>query len=202
MDYELLKKNLIKRGFTPGFFENIEDANNFILSLIPIEDSIGFGGSVTVKECGIAEKLKERGNLLFYREFCNNSIEKEEVLVKSHTADWYMCSTNALSITGELINIDGRANRVAEMLYGPTNIIVICGINKIVSGISEGVERIRNISAPKNCIRLKKNTPCAHTGKCSYCNSPDTICKATVIQHHPTTGKNVYIIIVNQNLGY
>ncbi|MBO5304822.1 MAG: LUD domain-containing protein, partial [Clostridia bacterium] len=82
------------------------------------------------------------------------------------------------------------------------NVIVICGVNKIVEDISEGIDRTRNVASPPNCVRLNKKTPCAVTGKCSHCNSPDTICKATVIQHHPTTNSNVKIILINKNLGY
>lgn len=202
MDCDLVIKNLKKRGFSPAYFESVDEAVNGIFDLIPTNSTIGFGGSTTVKEIGLAEKLKDRGNVVFYRGFCDTIEEKENALVKMHTADWFICSTNALCVSGDLVNIDGRANRVAEMLYGPKNILIICGTNKIVDSIEDGIERTRNVAAPKNCVKLNKKTPCSVTGICSHCNSPDTICKATVIQHHPTTGKNVYIIIVNQNLGY
>ena len=119
-----------------------------------------------------------------------------------HVADWYITSTNALSVSGDLINIDGRANRVAAMLNGPKNILVICGINKIVKSIDEGIQRVRDVASPLNCRRLNKKTPCVVTGKCTHCNSPDTICNATVIQHHPTIGSNVYIVLINKNLGF
>ena len=88
------------------------------------------------------------------------------------------------------------------MIYGPKNVVIVAGVNKIVSDIEEGIDRVRNVAAPKNCVKLNKNTPCAKSGKCSYCDFPETICRTTVIQHHPSFGQSVYIIIVNQNLGF
>lgn len=197
-----LKKNFTDRGFKFSFHENCDDAINYILSLIPSDSSIGFGGSVSVKESGLLDALINSNKYrLLHRDLCKNS-NHEELYKQMHNADWYITSTNALCETGDMVNIDGRANRVAAMLNGPKNIIVFCGINKIVPDIVKGIERTRNIASPPNCIRLNKKTPCAVTGHCSYCNSPDTICKATVIQHHPTTDSTVHIILVNKNLGY
>jgi hypothetical protein len=201
MDRELLLKNLAKRGFETNYFENIENANEYILNLIPSNASIGFGGSETVKEIGIIDKLIERGNNVMHRDYCDPS-KKDELLKEMHSADWYMCSTNALCVSGDLVNIDGRANRVTDMMYGPENVLIVCGTNKIVNNIQDGIDRTRNIAAPINCVKLNKKTPCAITGKCSYCNSPDTICKATVILHHPTSGKKVFIVIVDKKLGF
>ncbi len=195
-----LLNTLKLRGFSPYYVETADDAKTLISQLIPEGASIGFGGSQTVMEIDLLPYLKERGYTLYHRSMPEYTAE--EVYQNNHTADWFVCSTNALSRTGDLINIDGRANRVAEMLFGPQNVLVICGVNKIVNTIDEGIDRTRNVAAPPNTVRLNKKTPCAVTGKCMHCNSPDTICRATVIQHHPTTGKNVHIIIINQNLGY
>lgn len=202
VDIDILEKNLIKRGFNFNFFETIEEGIEFVLSLVPSGKSIGFGGSVSVKESGLLDSLvKSNKYTLWHRELCPD-VPQEEIYDKMHAADWYICSTNALCKSGDLVNIDGRANRVASMLNGPKNVIVFCGVNKIVENVQDGIDRTRNVASPPNCVRLGKKTPCATTGKCSYCNSPDTICKATVIQHHPTTGSTVYIVLINQNLGY
>ena len=202
VDIDILEKNLIKRGFNFNFFETIEEGIEFVLSLVPSGKSIGFGGSVSVKESGLLDALiKSEKYTLWHRELCPN-VAINEIYRKMHGSDWYICSTNALCKSGDLVNIDGRANRVASMLDGPQNVIVFCGVNKIVDTIQDGIDRTRNVASPPNCVRLGKKTPCAVTGKCSYCNSPDTICKATVIQHHPTTGSTVYIVLINQNLGY
>jgi L-lactate utilization protein LutB len=200
MQYSKLLENLRKRGFAPYFASSREEGKNMVLELIPKGASIGFGGSVTVEEIGLLDAMKNDYKLL-HRSFYDAS-EHQALYQKMHLADWYIASANALAESGDIINIDGRGNRVAETLYGPQNILLICGTNKIVKNIDEGIERTRNVAAPKNTMRLQKNTPCAYTGKCSYCLSPDTICKATVIHHHPTTGKNFYIVIIDESLGY
>ncbi len=198
---ELLEKNLIKHGFDFHYFETCSDAIEYILHMIPEGVSIGFGGSVSVKESGLLNALQQKKYNLFHREL-RPDIPYDKIYKIMHNCDWFVTSTNALTETGELVNIDGRGNRVAAMIDGPSEVLVFCGVNKIVPDIMAGIERTRNVATPKNCIRLNKKTPCAVTGKCEHCNSPDTICKTTVIMHHPTTGSNVHIILVNQDLGY
>lgn len=199
MEIESLKLNFTKRGFSFDYCETVDDALKLISKLIPVGATVGFGGSVTVKEIGLLNNLD--GRILLHRDVVTD-IPSETLMQKMHTADWYVSSANALAKTGDVINIDGRGNRVGEIVNGPKNILIVCGVNKIVEDISEGIDRTRNVASPPNCVRLNKKTPCAVTGKCSHCNSPDTICKATVILHHPTTGKNVHIVVINKNLGY
>lgn len=197
----VLQKNFIKRGFEFEYFEDCTQAIDYVINLIPPKSSIGFGGSVTVTESGLLDALNKNDYVLWHRNL-HPELSHDEIFNYMYNSDWYITSTNALCETGDLVNIDGRGNRVSAMLNGPKNLIVICGINKIVPDINAGIERTRNVASPKNCVRLNKKTPCAITGKCSYCNSPDTICKATVIHHHPTTGTKVKIILINKNLGY
>lgn len=201
MEINEVKSNFIKRGFNFEYFEDCESAVKFVTELIPKKSAIGFGGSNSVVESGLLDALVNDDYNLLHRDICLD-IDKDVLMQKMHLADWYICSSNAVSVTGELINIDGRGNRVGEVLNGPKNIVFICGVNKLVDSISEGIDRVRNIASPPICVRLKKKTPCAVTGICSYCNSPDTICKATVILHHPTTGRNIHIIMINKNLGF
>jgi L-lactate utilization protein LutB len=200
MRYNELLDNLKKRGFHPYFDSSREEGIKIIREIIPKRSSIGFGGSVTVDELDLVDIMKDEYKLL-HRSLYDKS-KHEDLYWEMARADWYITSTNAIAQTGELINIDGRANRVAAMLYGPKNILVVCGVNKIVKDINEGIDRVRNVAAPLNTKRLAKNTPCAITGKCGNCLSPDTICKATVIHHHPTTGKNFYIVLIDEKLGY
>ncbi len=199
MNIDNLKNNFSKRGFSFDYFETVEDALDFIKELIPMGASIGFGGSMTVKEIGLLNALE--GRKLLHRDLVTD-VPPETLMLQMHTADWYVSSANALAETGDVINIDGRGNRVGEIVNGPKNILIIAGVNKVVADISEGIDRTRNVASPPNCVRLNKKTPCAVTGKCANCNSPDTICRTTVILHHPTTGKNVHIILINKNLGY
>ena len=199
MDIQKIAKNFASRGFLFNYFETVEEANEYIASLIPENATVGFGGSVTVKEMNLTDAVK--GRTLLHRDLVKD-VEPAILMDKMHYADWYVSSANALCVTGDIVNIDGRGNRVGEIVNGPKNILIVCGVNKITEDIASGIERTRNVASPPNCVRLNKKTPCAVTGKCSYCNSPDTICRATVILHHPTTGKQVHIVLVNKKLGY
>ena len=201
-DLSVLEKNLRKRGFNFAFFDDEKDAISYILQLIPEKSSIGFGGSQTVTETGLLTSLLSANQYdILHRDVCKYD-NIEDLFLKMHSADWYITSTNAICQTGDMVNIDGRANRVAAMLNGPHNVIVICGINKLVPDIEAGIERVRNVASPANCRRLHRNTPCAYTGKCEHCNSPETICNATVIQHHPTSGSNVHVVMINKYFGF
>ena len=198
---DIIKRNFEKRGFAFSFFENRNQAIEYVLSLIPEGSSIGFGGSITVTECGLLDEMKEKKYNLFHRAI-RTDIPQNEIYKKMYDCDWYVSSANALTETGEIVNIDGRGNRVSAILDGPKKVVFICGINKIVATVEDGISRTRNVASPKNCVRLNKKTPCAVTGKCENCNSPDTICKATVILHHPTTGTDMYVVVINESLGY
>ena len=199
MDFERIKKNYILRGYDFSFCQTVEEAVSLIQSLIPKGASIGFGGSETVKEMGLLSTLPDR--TLLHRDLFPPE-EKQAILQKMHDADWYVSSANAMTEEGDIVNIDGRGNRVGEIVNGPKRILIVAGTNKLVSDVAEGIERARNVASPKNCRRLKKDTPCAKLDKCCHCNSKDTICNATVILHHPMSGSQVHVVLINKNLGY
>jgi hypothetical protein len=117
-------------------------------------------------------------------------------------ADFFLMSSNAITIDGELVNIDGRANRVSLLCWGPQNVIVIAGMNKIASDVESAVQRVRDAAAPPNTVRLNKNTPCAQTGRCGNCYSPDCICSQIVITRRSSTPKRIKVILVGEELGY
>ena len=117
-------------------------------------------------------------------------------------ADYFLMSTNAITLDGELINIDGRGNRVAFLCYGPENVLIFAGMNKIVSNIEEGISRTRNIAASPNAIRLNKNTPCGITGKCEDCYSPDCMCGQYVITRRSGIPNRIKVILIGEELGY
>ena len=199
MDIERIKKNYLLRGYDFFFFQTVEDAVSFIQTLIPKNVSIGFGGSETVKEIKLLNNLPER--TLLHRDLFSIE-EKQTVLRKMHDADWYVSSANAMTESGDIVNIDGRGNRVGEIVNGPKNVLIVAGTNKLVKDVAEGIERTRNVASPKNCRRLNKDTPCAKLDKCCHCNTKDTICNATVILHHPMSGTKVYVVMIDQDLGY
>ena len=197
---ERVLESLRKRGFKPFFAQNADEVAGIISGNIPEGSAIGFGGSMTCEALHIPQRLKALG----YE--CNHTLTSElpwETLCKNNRfVDDYITSTNALTEDGQLVNTDGRSNRVSAMCYGPKKLFVVAGKNKVCKDLNAAFERIEKIAAPLNAKRLNKKTPCAATGSCSKCLSKDTICKATLILHHPTSTMEVFVIIVNQELGY
>lgn len=202
MDINLLCGNLKAKGFIPSYFESEKEAIDYAMSLIDSNQTVGSGGSMTIKSLGLLNKLKERGNIIYHTDFFPND-DRKELYRKAGEADFYLSSANAITQGGDIVNIDGTANRVSALIYGCKNVMYLVGINKICADLDSAIDRVRNVASPLNTKRLNKKTPCAITGKCSYCNSPDCICNTTVISHHPTTKQeNVYVIIINKELGY
>ena len=129
--------------------------------------------------------------------------KRESIYKLAGSADWYVSSTNALSEEGDFVNIDGTANRIAALAFGVKNILYVLGTNKIAPDLASAIDRARNVAAPPNAVRCNKNTPCATSGQCCYCDSEDCICNATLISHHPTKyQENVYVVIIDEILGY
>lgn len=193
MDLNALAKKLAARGFIPVVLANAEQAADEILRLIPTDETVGTGGSVTLAQLGIKEKLAERGNLFFDRSAYQSAAH----------ADWFLSSANALTESGEIVNIDGSGNRVASLIFGVPNVIYAVGKNKIVKDFDAAVDRIRNYTCHLNAVRLGKTTPCAITGKCGNCSGKECMCNVTSIMHHPTRyQEKVYVLLIDEELGY
>lgn len=193
MIFDDLAKKLKARGFIPVICGSGEEAAEKILSIIPVTDSVGKGGSVTLSQIGIVDKLTERGNTFFDR----------SSYVEAAGAKWFLSSCNAMTESGDMVNIDGSANRVSSLIFGVPNIIYVVGKNKIVKDLDAAIDRIRNYTCHLNAVRLKKSTPCAITGKCAYCTGKECMCNVTTIVHHPTRyQENVYVLLVDEELGY
>lgn len=197
-------ENLVKNGFKASYFEKSETAIKYIESIAENYNKIGFGGSMTVlQSLKLDELLKGKG-----KEILNHNIgslsaeEKLEIRKKQLTCDLFVTSTNALTKDGKLINTDGVGNRVSAMIFGPKKVLVIAGVNKIVKDVDAGLKRIKEIAAPMNSKRLNMNTPCAVTGVCSDCNSPQRICRVTTIIERKPNFSDIEIIIIGENLGY
>lgn len=202
MEIQHLIDSLARKGFKPKYFDSQKDAVDFVLDLIPTNASIGIGGSMTIKQLGLDNKLFERGNVVYSHSLVAEE-QRDKVYQLAASADWYLSSTNALSESGDLVNIDGAANRISSLAFGVKNILYVLGVNKIAPDVQSAIDRVRNVAAPPNAKRLNKNTPCAKVGKCCLCNSPDCICNATLITHHPTRyQENVYVVIIGESLGY
>jgi hypothetical protein len=194
---------LSRRDFDAAYFTDIEQTNNELLNVIPAKASVGIGGSVTVRDLGIIDELEKRGNKVIHH--WKKDIPKEknrEVRKAEGIAEYYLTSANALTKEGDIINIDGIGNRVAHMIYGPDNVIIIAGYNKIVTDIDEGILRSREVAAVMNAHRLGLKTPCAPTGKCVDCNAPTRICRVTTIIQYRPWQTNIRVMLVNEHLGF
>ena len=199
--------NTVLKGFEKRFMEgyycdSVEEAKALALSLVPAGSSASFGGSVTLGETGILEALRTREDITLYdRDTANGPDEIKKIMHEALSCDYYFMSSNAITTDGELVNIDGNGNRVAALIYGPENVIIIAGMNKIVRNVEEGINRTRNIAAPPNCIRLNKNTPCAANGVCGNCLK-ETICDQIVITRASRVPNRIKVIIIGEELGF
>ena len=179
-----------------------EAAKAKVLELIgPNKKVVTYGGSVSLDEVGLKEAVEEAGHDLLRREKYVTPEEKRECFAKQTLADVFMMSTNAITLDGELVNIDGSGNRVACLSFGPTEVIVVAGMNKVVSNVEEGIARSRNFAAPPNTVRLGCDTPCAKIGQCGNCLN-DTICCQIVVTRASRVPGRIKVILVGEELGY
>lgn len=195
-------KNLNKRGMDGFFFEDSASCVQTILKLMEDGSSVSWGGSESIKECGLMDAIGSGRYTLIDRTLAKSYEESRQLFARSVLADYYLMSTNAITLEGELINIDGNGNRIACLVQGPRYVIIVAGMNKLVSDVSSGYKRVKDIASPANTQRLSKNTPCFHTGKCGDCLSPDCICSHTVITRRSGIPGRIKIFFVAEELGY
>ncbi|MEI3162356.1 MAG: lactate utilization protein [Lachnospirales bacterium] len=195
-------EGLEKRNMQGFYAENKEEAVKIALSLIPEGSVVSWGGSATLQETGLINTLKNNNYQCLDRNDAESREEKEEIAHKALNADYYLMSTNAMTIDGQLINIDGNGNRVAALIYGPKNVIIVTGINKICDTYDSALSRARNKASIPNVIRFDCNTPCKKTGKCMDCLSPETVCCQFVHTRFSRIKDRIKVIIVGENLGF
>ena len=193
-----LENILTRNGFKVKTFNKIEEAKAELLSEIKSNETIGIGGSMTIDKMDIYDDLKARAGEVYW----HWRKDVSDATVKARNADTYITSTNALTMDGKLVNMDGNGNRVSAMIYGHNDVYIVVGKNKISMNYEEARERIRNIAAPMNAKRLNLDTPCVHTGKCSDCDSPQRICRTEVIIHKNPSTTNINIYLIDEELGY
>ncbi|NLY71163.1 MAG: LUD domain-containing protein [Clostridiales bacterium] len=194
--------NLKNNGFDVQYFETKEEVRKALLEEIPADSSVGFGGSITVKDLNIYEDLKERGNKVYWHWKAGENESRKEILKNAANADIFISSTNAITESGRLVNIDATCNRITGIIYGHEKVFIVAGTNKIARNSEEALIRIKTIVAPRNAKRLGVDTPCVETGKCMNCNSPERICRATLIIDKQPWGNPITIFLVNEELGY
>ena len=195
-------KNMAKKNLEGYYCATSAEAVEKALSLMPEGSSVTWGGSMTLTECGLMDALEGKGYELINRDEAKTPEEARVMYAKQVMADYYLMSSNAITIDGELVNIDGRANRVSCLCWGPQNVIIIAGMNKVAPDVKSALQRVRDFAAPPNTVRLNKNTPCSQTGRCGDCYSPDCICSQVVITRRSNTPNRIKVILVGEELGY
>ncbi len=194
---------LNRHRFEAYYCENREAALEKALELIPEGSSVCWGGSATMEETGIIEKLKSGNYKLLDRSKAKSREEALNISRQAFTADYFIMSSNAISADGQLVNIDGTGNRAAALIFGPKNVIVIAGINKIAADLDAAIARARNIAAPMNIQRFGlEKAPCITTGICHDCYAEDCICANIVITRISKPAGKIKVIIAGENLGF
>ena len=198
-DFSRVKQNLEARGFRVSVFATAAEAADYLDSAID-NTSVGFGGSVTLEQMGLYERLERHDRVNWH---WRPTVDGADARQAAMTAEHYITSVNGLAETGELINIDGTGNRMASTLYGHKKVWFVVGRNKLAPTYEEALWRARNIAAPKNAQRLGRKTPCAvKADHCYDCKSPERICRGLVVLWEAIGSMEMEVVLVDEALGY
>lgn len=197
-----LIKNLARRQMEGFYCPDKESAVKKALELMPEGASVAWGGSMTLAETGLLSAVKAGPYQVIDRDSAKTPEERRALYGQICCADFFLMSTNAITLEGELVNVDGTANRVAFLCFGPQEVIILAGMNKLVKDVAAGYDRARNMAAPPNTLRLNRKTPCAATGRCGDCQSPESICCQTVITRRSSIPGRIKVILIGEELGF
>ncbi len=196
---EKVIKGLASRNMSGYYAASCEDALKTALSLIRKGESVTMGGCMSAREIGLVDALKNGDYRLIDRDAY---ADKRAAMLAAYDADVFLASANAMTEDGVLVNIDGNANRVSAIAQGPKKVILIVGMNKVCNDVDGAMKRARNVAAPTNAQRFGLSTPCARTGACMNCKSPDTICCQFLITRYSRHAGRIHVILVNDFLGF
>ena len=199
---EKVIKGLQSRNMEGFYAESKEEALAKALELIPEGSSISWGGSVSIAEIGLKDAVCQGNYTVYNRDKAVNAEERDAIEQQATQCDFFLCSSNAVTEDGVLINIDGHANRVSAIAHGPKNVLMIVGMNKVVRDVDSAISRARNEAAPINAQRFNLSTPCCKTGACFDCKSPDSICSQILITRRSMEPGRIKVILVNDALGF
>lgn len=197
-----LIENFKLRNIQVSYFNTLEEVKEDILNAIPVECSIGIGHSATLQTMRITEILTGRGNHVYDKELAENREECKVIKKKALTADWYITGSNAVSIDGRIVNVDHSGNRVAAISYGPDNVIIVVGKNKIVETIDDAIKRVKNTASPLNAKRAGYNPPCVMLNKCVDCTSKERVCNSLSVIEGQADKNRMRLFIVNEDYGF
>jgi len=201
-EFEQINNNFSKRNIEAYYFKNLDEVKEKILSTIPKDNTVGFGNSGTLKQMDISNELFKRGNIVYNKTLAQSKKETVRLKKKALLSDWYLTGTNAISTEGHIVNIDHSGNRVAAMLYGPDNVIIVIGKNKVEESLEEAINRAKNTAAPLNAKRAGYNPPCVELNECIDCNSKERVCNSLVIIEGQAKKNRIKLYIIDQELGF
>ena len=203
---ELLAQKVIKglesRNMTGYYAATKEDALKIALDIIPKGATVTMGGAMSAREIGLVDAVKTDEYHFIERENAKTAEEKRAAMLEGYDADYFLCGANAITEDGVMVNIDGNSNRVSFICQGPKHVLCIVGMNKVCVDVDAAMKRARNVAAPINAQRFGLNTPCAKTGSCMNCKSPDTICCQFLITRYSRHTDRIHVILVNEDLGF
>ena len=195
-------KGLESRNMKGYYAENKDEALKIALELIPEQSSISMGGAMSAREIGLVDAVKNGNYNFIEREGLTDEASKRAATLAAYDSDYFLASANAMTEDGVIVNIDGNSNRVSMIAHGPKHVIFIVGMNKICDDVDGAMKRARNVAAPINAQRFGLSTPCAKTGSCMNCKSPDTICCQFLITRYSRHTDRIHVILVNDTLGF
>lgn len=196
---EALKKNF----FDAVYFDTKEEAAEFIMKHVKPGCRVGFGGSKTIKDMGIQDKVKDAGGIVL--DHNNPSLtpqEKLKIQKEELTCNLFLCSTNAVTLDGELVNIDGVGNRVGAMTFGPDKAIIVAGVNKICKNEDDAFMRLQMVAAPINVKRFNLSNPCSTTGSCMDCQAKTRVCRVYSMLKRKPMASDITVVIIGENAGF
>lgn len=199
---QILVKNLKSRHFDAFYCSDIDSALKKALELIPQNASVSWGGSETASQIGLITALQNGGYRTIDRSKGATPEERTQLMKQGMLADVFITGANAVSLDGQMVNIDGTGNRVAPIVYGPDSILVIAGMNKVEDSIEEAVRRARTVAAPMNKQRFDNETPCGITGVCADCKAEGCICNQILITRHCRPAGRIKFILIGEDLGF
>ena len=199
---EILVKNLQSRHFDAYYCATKEEALSKALDLIPKDATVGWGGAYSAMQIGLMDALNKGPYRTIDRDKCKTQEEKQQAAKDCFSADVFLTGANALSLDGQMVNIDGNGNRIGAVIYGPTSVLVIAGMNKVEENLDAAIRRARTVEAPINEQRFLGNTPCAVTGVCADCKSENCICNHIVVTRHCRPVGRIKFILVGEDLGF
>ena len=198
----VLVKNLRSRQFEAVYCETKAQALEAALQFIPKDASIGWGGALSAQQIGLMDALRAGGYNCYDRDTCATQEERVKMMKKCLTADVFLTGANAISLDGQMVNIDGIGNRLAAIAYGPDSILVIAGMNKVMDTLEDAMTRARTVAAPMNQQRFPNQTPCQVTGVCADCKGEGCICNQILVTRRCRPAGRIKFILVGEELGF